>query len=44
MSFGATQWLLGFLALPALIAFFFRAEQKGAQRLREALTAQPQRC
>ena len=35
MSFGAPQWLLGFLALPALMAFFFRAEQKGAQRLRD---------
>jgi Ca-activated chloride channel homolog len=35
MSFGAPQWLLGLLALPALMAFFFRAEQKGAQRLRD---------
>ena len=35
MSFGAPQWLFGFLALPALIAFFFRAEQKGTQRLRD---------
>jgi Ca-activated chloride channel family protein len=35
MSFGVPQWLFGFLALPALMAFFFRAEQKGTQRLRD---------
>ncbi len=35
MSFGAPQWFLGFLALPALMAFFFRAEHKSMQRLRD---------
>ncbi len=35
MSFGAQQWLWGFLALPALVALFFRAERKGARRLRD---------
>jgi Ca-activated chloride channel homolog len=35
MSFGAPQWLWGLLALPALVAIFFRAERKGARRLRD---------
>jgi Ca-activated chloride channel family protein len=35
MSFGAPQWLLGLLALPALVALFIRAERRAARRLRD---------
>jgi len=33
MSFGAPQWLLGLLALPALVVLFIWAERTGAQHL-----------
>ena len=35
MSFGAPNWLWALLAIPALIALYFRAEQISARRLRE---------
>ena len=35
MSFGAPQWLLGLLVLPALVVLFVWAERTGAQHLRD---------
>src|SRR5204863_3596478 len=39
MSFGAPEWFWGLLAIPLLIALFFRAEHRGAQRLQEFVSA-----
>jgi len=35
MTFGAPQWFWGLIAIPTLVALFFRAEQRAARRLRE---------
>ena len=35
MSFGATEWLWGLLAIPVLTLLFLRAERRSAARLRE---------
>src|SRR6059058_3044117 len=39
MSFGAPEWFWGFLLVPVLIALFVRAEHRGAERLREFVSA-----
>ncbi len=39
MTFGAPEWLWGFLAIPLLIALFLRAEHRGLQRLQEFVSA-----
>ena len=38
-TFGAPEWFWGLLAIPVLIALFFRAEQRGAQRLQQFVSA-----
>src|ERR1041385_2504869 len=39
MTFGAPEWFWGLLLVPVLIAFFIRSEQRGAERLREFVSA-----
>jgi len=39
MTFGAPEWFWGLLAIPVLIAFFFRAERRGAERLQAFVSA-----
>jgi Ca-activated chloride channel family protein len=39
MIFGSPGWIWGLLAIPVLIALFFRAEHRGAERLREFVSA-----
>lgn len=39
MSFGAPQWFWGLLLIPVLIALFAGAEQRGARRLQEFVSA-----
>ena len=39
MTFGAPEWFWGLLSIPFLIALFFRAEHRGAQRLQEFVSA-----
>ncbi len=39
MTFGAPEWFWGLLLIPVLIAIFVRGEQRGAERLREFVSA-----
>src|SRR6058998_658356 len=39
MSFGAPEWVWGFLFIPILVAFFIRAERLGLRRLQEFVSA-----
>jgi Ca-activated chloride channel homolog len=39
MTFGAPEWFWGLLAIPVLIALFFRAEHRGAERLQTFVSA-----
>lgn len=39
MTFGAPEWFWGLLAIPVLNALFFRAEHRGAERLRAFVSA-----
>ena len=39
MSFGAPEWFWGLLAIPILALLFVRAESRGAERLREFVSA-----
>jgi Ca-activated chloride channel family protein len=39
MTFGSPEWFWGLLAISVLIALFFRAEQRGAERLQQFVAA-----